>query len=208
MLAKIQKLFNSNSPIIKSRENDFIFIHINKTAGTSILNSLNIRKKQHLEAKEIIAKIGIEKWNNCYKFSIVRNPWDKVVSHYNYRVKTNQCLMNEKKISFKNWVSLTYGLNKDPFYYDNIKMFQSQSDWLKDNLGHINIDRIGKFENLVNDFKIIQQDLGLRGALEHKNKGVEKDYRKMYDNNTYEIVKQWFKEDIERFKYSFGNELN
>lgn len=203
MIKKFLNILNFNNPVITMNQKKIIFIHINKTAGTSILDNLKINKKQHYDAKEIIEKIGYHKWIECYKFSFVRNPWDKVVSHYFYRVKTNQCNMQSKKISFKDWVNITYGSEKDLFYYDNKKMFQSQSDWLKDSKGEISIDFIGKFENLNKDFKKIQDYIGIQGSLPHKNIGIKKDYRKMYDSKSFEIINNWFAEDIDKFNYSF-----
>ena len=67
----------------------FIFIHINKTAGTSIGNAIGLPIKHHRTAREVIAAIGKDKWNTAYKFTLVRNPWDEVVSHYEYRRKRN-----------------------------------------------------------------------------------------------------------------------
>ena len=67
---------------------DFIFIHINKTGGTSIEKALGL-EKDHLTASEKKTAIGKQKWKKIYSFAFVRNPWDKVVSHYHHRVKMN-----------------------------------------------------------------------------------------------------------------------
>jgi hypothetical protein len=65
----------------------YVFIHINKTAGSSIEAALGLQLS-HFSAREVIASIGEETWKNVFKFTVVRNPWDKVVSHYHYRVQT------------------------------------------------------------------------------------------------------------------------
>ena len=55
------------SPLRKGPNGPFIFIHITKTAGTSIGNAIGLPVKHHLTAKEVIAKIGKNKWNEAYK---------------------------------------------------------------------------------------------------------------------------------------------
>ena len=82
-------LFNGLNSILFKRfeqHRNFVFIHINKTAGMSVGKALGL-KKQHLTAGEYKNSLGIRRWNKSFKFIIVRNPWDKVVSHYFHRVK-------------------------------------------------------------------------------------------------------------------------
>jgi len=197
-------LKNNTSPINKGNGCNYIFIHINKTGGTSIDKSLGISVKKHLTAKQIIDIVGEKKWKESFKFTFVRNPWDKVVSHYKYRVKTNQTNLKEKNISFAEWVKKTYGKNKDSLYYDNPQMFYQQTDWLKDNNGKIDIDFIGKFENMNNDFKYIQKKIKIFNNLPHLNKTVPTNYKDFYtEKELIDIINDAFKEDIKLFNYTF-----
>lgn len=192
-----------NSPLRKGKNGKFIFIHINKTGGTSIAKAIGLPQKRHLHVKEVISIIGEKEFNTAFVFSVVRNPFDKVVSHYKYRVKTNQTNMANNHISFKDWVKYTYGNEKKSFYYNNPKMFASQSDWLKDSNGIIRVNNILKFETLNSDYKNIAKFLGLQNELLHLNATKKESYSKYYDKETIEIVRNWFKEDIERFSYNF-----
>ena len=124
-----------DSPVRIGPNGTFVFIHINKNAGTSIGHAIGLPKKQHLTVQEVIEIVGRAQWERAFRFSIVRNPWDKVVSHYNHRVKTNQTGLNDNPLPFKQWVAATYGPAKDARYYDQPKMFQPQVEWLKDDLG-------------------------------------------------------------------------
>lgn len=196
---------SANSPIIKINNRKVIFIHINKTGGTSIAHLIGLPHKMHLSAQEIINIIGKKEWESAFKFAVVRNPWDKVVSHYKYRVLTNQTEMNTNPISFKNWIKCTYGVEKDNFYYDNPKMFQTQVDWLKDDQNKICIDRILKFENLKSDFKEVANIIGVNKQLPHLNQTIKTNYKEYYDEETMEIVSNWFSEDIKLFGYTFND---
>ncbi len=193
-----------NSPLRKGKNGTFIFIHINKTGGTSIASAIGLSKKRHLHVKEVISIIGEEKFNNAFVFAVVRNPWNKVVSHYKYRVKTNQTKMGDNHISFKDWVKQTYGDEKNPFYYDNPRMFATQSDWLKDSSGVIRVNNILKFESLAKDFQSVAKYLAISKQLPHLNAIKKESYINYYDKESIKIVWQWFKEDIERFNYDFN----
>ena len=191
------------SPLRQGKNGTYVFIHINKTAGTSIGNAIGLPVKHHQTASEIIAKIGRDKWNTAYKFTLVRNPWDKVVSHYQYRRKRNKTQVATRNVSFSEWVKKTYGPDKDPFFYNNPKAFQPQVEWLKDDQGRIAIDFIGKFESINDDFDQIKSIIGIEAELPHLNASKRAGYQSYYDDETRLIVAQWFHEDIEVFGYSF-----
>jgi len=191
------------SPLRKGPNGQFIFIHITKTAGTSIGNAIGLPVKHHLTAREVIAKIGKQKWNAAYKFTFVRNPWDKVVSLYEYRRRKDKTKITSRNIPFTEWVKLTLGPQSDPFYYNNIKSFQPQVEWLKDDEGVIAIDFIGKFESIRTDFEQIRQTIGTSAELPHLNATDRSNYRDYYTDETSQIVADWYHEDIEAFGYTF-----
>ena len=185
---------------------DFVFIHINKTAGVSITRAIGLPyNRQHLTAKEVIKIIGKEQWEKAYKFTIVRNPWDKVVSHYKYKIKINQANLKDNPISFSEWVKKTYGIHKDIVYYNNPRWFMPQIDWLLDDKEELNIDFVGRFENLTTDFQIIADKIGVDSELPHLNasSSIRPNYKEFYDEETKEIVQEFFQKDIEIFQYYF-----
>lgn len=183
----------------------FYFIHINKTGGTSIKNGLGLDhqiKPKHQTYREFANRIDPELWQNSFKFAFVRNPWDKVVSHYHYRLKRNVDDIKTKGVSFTDWVNQTYGGHN----HSNIlitKMFFPQTEWLIDSEGNIDIDFIGRFENLQEDFKTLAKKLEIDATLPHLNPTNRGPYRDYYDSATKDIVQQWFASDIEYFKYTF-----
>lgn len=180
---------------------DFVFIHINKTGGSSIERALSL-PFEHKTALEKIEELGRKQWEDRYTFTVVRNPWDKVVSHYHYRVQTNQTGLARNKLDFREWVRLTYGV-RSPLYYDKPKMFMPQSEWITDTQGRIVVDGICRFENLRNDFSSVCQELRKDAVLPHIKSSRRGDYRGYYDNDTCKIIEKWFAKDIEVFGYRF-----
>lgn len=190
-------------PFFEHRENqNFVFIHINKTGGMSIGKALGLVEKRHFTALEYKDHLSIRRWNKRFKFSIVRNPWDKVVSQYFHRVKTNQTGLGDNLIDFQKWVKLTYG-EQNPKYYDDPKYFIPQLNWLTNEKGEIIVDFVGRFENLENDFQLICERIGRHVDLPFVNKSEHREYQFYYDDTTKEIVRKWFEKDIDLFNYSF-----
>jgi len=192
-----------NSPLHKGEIKDYIFVHINKTAGTSIIKVIGKPFRKHLTAKEIIKTIGQKKWDNAYKFTVIRNPWGKVVSQYKHNIKMNSNNMAKKPIEFKDWVSRTYGKNKDPKYYGRPQMYLPQVEWLKNYEGKIDVDKIIRFENLNEGINDVFNTLGIDQQLPHVNKTFKTDYTSFYDKESKKIIEDWFLEDIQVFEYSF-----
>lgn len=190
-------------PLRQGRNGPFIFIHINKTGGTSIGRAIGLPIKDHLTAREVIARIGLEQWNAAYKFTVVRNPWDKVVSHFEYRRKKNKTRIATDNVTFSDWVKMTYGANKDTFYYNNPRSFQPQVEWLKDTDDVISMDYIIRFEAINEGFEQVRKVIGLETELPHLNASSRRDYRSYYDDQTRAIVARWFVEDITQFRYHF-----
>ena len=181
---------------------DFIFIHINKTGGTSIEKALGL-EKDHLTAAEKKAAIGKQKWKKIYSFAFVRNPWDKVVSHYHHRVKMNITDLKNRKVGFKDWIQLTYN-DKDSYYYDNPRMFMPQVEWISDAQGRIIVKQVFRFERLNRDFNYLCEKLKLPNKqLPHFFQSERTDYRDYYNSDTADLIRESFQKDIKKFGYQF-----
>ena len=192
-----------NSPIHKGKNGNYIFIHINKTAGTSIIDVIGKPFRKHLTSREVIKVIGQKKWDAAYKFAVVRNPWDKVVSQYKHNIKVNSSNMTNKKISFKDWVACTFGEPKDEIYYARSQMFLPQVEWLKNYEGNIDMDKIIRFENLNEGINEVFEVLCIDSKLPHLNRTPKTTYSDYYDDKSRQIVSDWFHEDIKEFSYTF-----
>lgn len=181
---------------------NFIFIHINKTAGSSVQKALGI-PHEHKTALEKIAELGESAWKRKFKFCIVRNPWDKVVSHYHFRVQTDQTGLKSSGIDFKTWVDLTYR-QKNTQFYDKPKMFMPQFNWISNEEGELLVDYVAHFEDLENDLQQICKKIGRPSiSLPHEKKSNRGCYKEYYDEKTAETVEKWFARDIHQFNYRF-----
>ena len=62
----------------------FIFVHIQKTAGTSITSVLNeIPGTEPLYYSHSQINVLKEEYEDYFKFCFVRNPWDRLYSWWN-----------------------------------------------------------------------------------------------------------------------------
>jgi len=180
----------------------FVFIHVNKTGGTSITKALGLSDKQHLPVVRVKRIVGNKAWCQALKFAFVRNPWDHVVSHFHFRVQTNQTGLGTAPIPFAERVRLAYGM-RDSRCFDTPKMFMPQVNWLEDETGNSDVDSVGRFERIEADFREVCKRLRIRAQLPHMNPSTRDKYRAYYDDETVEIVRRCFAEDIAAFGYEF-----
>jgi hypothetical protein len=177
------------------------FIHINKTGGSSIEVALGL-PMEHKTALQKIDEVGLDAWAAAFTFCVVRNPWDKVVSHYCFRVATNQTGLADAHLGFDDWVRACYR-DRDQRYYDKPMMFMPQLDWITDRDGCVLVDFVARFEHLAQDMERVKETTGRQFALEHLNKTHRRHYRSYYDEATRTIIGDWFKRDIDAFGYVF-----
>ncbi|OHB78464.1 MAG: hypothetical protein A2W31_00060 [Planctomycetes bacterium RBG_16_64_10] len=180
----------------------YTFVHINKTGGSSIESALGLPFR-HMTAREMQALVGPQRWQRRFTFTVVRNPWAKVVSHYGYRLKRDKLCRDGDRLGFADWVRLAYGQN-DPRYYDVPKMFMPQVDWITDDHGAMLVDFVGRFEDLEGSFAEICRRLGVVATLPHLKRTDHGPYQEYYTPEARGIVARWFARDIEQFGYGFG----
>ena len=196
-----------------------IFIHITKCGGTTVDTFFRGKFFGHGKAiqyktgdanyyKSLIGSGPITQYNNSakvyddfFKFTFVRNPWDRIVSLYSYHKQRNFDYYDFDSISFRNYVK-KYLFTQKTQTPLNVNPCM---DWITDENGNLIIDFIGRFENLQKDFDKICKHIGMnQQQLPHKNKSKHKHYTEYYDEETKEIVAEKYAKDIEYFGYKFG----
>ena len=200
-------------------ERKFIFIHIPKCAGTAIELALFDKKShniknlyghpnpyqqdglQHLKGYQIKQEISQQDFDSFFKFTFVRNPWDRVISNYHHFKVCEERGDHQISKNIKNFEEFV----KKRLFNDGVVHLNKASDFIMDQNKNVLVNFIGRFENLENDFKVICDKIGLKNIClrEHNRSNRDKDYTKYYSDETKEIVGNVYKEDIERFEYKF-----
>jgi hypothetical protein len=186
-----------------------LFIHVPKTGGSTIRSIL---KKKYPSAKIIsnpwehssINDYIKEGYNidDYFKFAFVRNPWDRLLSNYFFRI---QRLQSEETASvrFRDWV-LNSKTKEGHSFLDTGEMYKTQLSYITLNKTQ-KLDFIGRYENLQQDWNFICDQLQIeKQKLPHKNKSSHSSYINYYNEDTVNIVGEYFKEDVENFGYKFG----
>ena len=177
------------------------FIHINKCGGTSVEKALEL-PKIHDTAQERIAKLGQARWDAMLTFTLVRHPYEKVISHYKYRIKTNQTKMGQEPPDLNRWIALSYG-EKDPHYYDKPLMFAPCMEWITDAQGHVLVDHILKLEEIDTAWlAFCRGHLGRDVPLGQHNKTNSEDLSAQFDARTKDILDVHFAVDFAQLGYS------
>lgn len=187
-----------------------LFIHIPKCAGVSVCRALygnlaggHTPLDRYLEAFEPRL---IERY---FKFTIVRNPWDRLVSAY-FFLKAGgfgdrDAQWFDRELSayadFDDFVKRW--LNRANIW--KWHHFKPQQHFMEDKRRKIDLDFIGLFENLAEDFAHIAHRVGVSATLQSTNPSRHRDYRNYYSDETREMVAAVYAEDIALLGYDFDN---
>lgn len=218
--------------MILSTSHNFIFVHVPKTAGTalmtalapysanprrtlwrSIMRRLPVREapgraylRKHDPAARIIAKLGRDVYDGFHCFTVVRNPFDHAVSHFEFMKEFRIASVADKiaAMSFEQYLDYRA---KHPFWNDTFFARQPDQSWfLLDAEGRIAVDRIMRFETPGADFATLKADLGLEGAeLRHINrtkaKSDKRPFQSYYDATTLDMVRSIYARDFDLLGY-------
>jgi hypothetical protein len=149
----------------------------------------------HATAKELKAALPAKVFDNFYKFTFVRNPWDWQVSIYHFVIQNE---LHPQREFFKTFGSFENYLD----WYIN-KGVQLQKDFALDDAGNLIVDFIGHYETIQDDFEAVCKQINIQPALPHKNRSEHKNFREHYTAQTRAMVAEAFREDIEFFGYQF-----
>jgi hypothetical protein len=175
----------------------FCFVHINKCGGTSIEKALGI-PKIHRTAAQWREALGADRWERMFTFALVRHPFEKVSSHYRYRVRTNQTGLGDRRLSLNDWVRLAYG-ERDPRYYDKPLMFAPCLEWIVDQQGEVLVDHVAKLENIAQEWTYIAAMTG--GPSELRLENATERSQESLDQTSRNIILERFRPDFEAFGY-------
>jgi len=177
----------------------FIFIHITKNGGHSMAKAIfEPLIEDAIYSADLDHLYCDDYYKDYFKFTFVRNPWDRMVSSWSYKLSYFY-----KGKDFKDFL-LNYAWDENGAPTNKHWLDQHYHTHYK---GNQFVDFIGKFENIYDDWDIVCQTIGLKYDLPHKNESNHDKYQKYYDQETKEIVESHYAKDIELFNYRYENEL-
>jgi hypothetical protein len=202
-----------------SHQHKTIFIHIPKTAGTSIEKELGIcgvdnqgsneacypllfgndgnRYLQHLLGTEILALVGPTMFRDYFKFAIVRNPFARLLSAY-------KGYYHREEPDFNRFVKRTVSkIAARPLRKDPARHLKPQTAFLFDEEEAQLVDFIGRQEALDQDIAAIEQRLAVSLKLNKPAQVRSNSYREAYAPEARRIVEKVYASDLERFEYVF-----
>lgn len=185
-----------------------VFVHVTKAAGTSLALSLFGELPYHYTAQEYRVIYGRHDFNRFFKFTFVRNPWDRLYSAYSYLkgggwnaqdaewAKNHLVNIHSFDEFVLNWLTPEH-------LHAHIHLWP-QSNFICDRHGNPIIDHLGYFETIQQDFDTICARLQLpQTDLKHTNASKRAGYKDVYSPAAIEKVAELYKQDIANFGYSF-----
>jgi hypothetical protein len=152
---------------------------------------------QHVTPYESLSfrMISLENFNRFFKFTFVRNPWDRLVSVYRYRQE------NYRKRGVNSFADFIHSIDAHIDWFD--PHLRSQYEFTKTPLGE-DIDFIGRYESLEKDMAELLPRMQADITLPHKYKTqTTQHYSEYYDSKLKDIARRLYRKDIDHFGYTF-----
>ena len=157
----------------------------------------------HLTALEMRNRLGPGNWEKIFSFTFVRNPWDRMLSLYRYRISCGEI---EESLSFKSYLKLFFeppDTKYSPYRYHGY--YYQSFDYLADQQGNIIVDFVGRFESRKRDLQVIMEKSRCSnlGRLRLQASGDPRSYRAYYCDQSKEMVLKICQKDVLAFGYQF-----
>jgi len=180
------------------------FVHIPKTAGVAICTSLGLCIRGHRRFQEIRRRTP----SSYFVFSVVRNPWDRLLSAYTYFKAGGRGFPNDKAMQrtlspYKTFTAFCNEITPEVIeqWSKIVPHFLPQVYW-----EHHRIDKVCRFENIKDDFAEVCSHIETpRTPLLFRNTSDHARYTEYYDSDTQAVVAGIYRSDIETYNYTFGD---
>jgi hypothetical protein len=195
-----------------SQAHETVFFHIPKCAGVSVRTVLEewgfsrIRLDDYPEdirsgfyrrgtAARMLLRADRGLWDRSFKFCVCRNPYDRLVSAWNFCREQNQLA-----VPFDYFVRYMHTF--DSFFVVWHCVLPQTQHVLVDDVPVI--DLACRYETLDRDFAAIGQRLGRPEVqLPHRNRSMHKPYQAYYTPDLQELVFERFRVDFDHFSYPY-----
>jgi hypothetical protein len=184
-----------------------IFIHIPKCAGISVWKGLDIAPcrcnlisvaaipvYQHMLPKQLKGKyIGEARWNNYKKVTIIRNPYDRIVSDYFWLKPYEQF----SRLSFDDFLGLREDVVKNNRYSENMYYDHFYPMYLY--FEGIEYDHVLRFENLEAELEELRKIFKIEKQFTKNNQTEHSDF--VLTRTQKKRIYNLYKRDFEQFGY-------
>lgn len=184
-----------------------VFIHINKCGGTSVKKTISKLENIYIPNNDELINYSLtEEWNQVIKFTIVRNPYDRILSLYGMLKRDNKEYNLDEIINIVTDDTINYKTdnNKLPSGKEYVKrhgLKLTHPHYCIYKNGKILMDYVFKLENIEKDWVKIQNIIKTNENLQHINKSkIKKDYS-IFTKKQLLKINEYFKSDFEVFNY-------
>ncbi|NRA92331.1 MAG: sulfotransferase family 2 domain-containing protein [Psychroserpens sp.] len=186
-----------------------IFVHIPKAAGISINKALfGNYGGSHNKLRDYQLVFNKKEFFSYYKFTIVRNPWDRLVSTYFFLKEggfheTDKAWYEANLSQYESFEHFVLNwLNADNIY--KWIHFIPQHEFITVN-DKVLVDDIYKLESINDNIDKLSEKLNITIDLKHENQNPNRKskYREYYTPETEAIVRRVYGKDIELLDYQF-----
>ena len=180
--------------------------------GTVIENGSPALELDHVSIKYIQSRINRPTFNNMFKFCFVRNPYDRLVSEYFWKIKDNDTRLglNCANIDFRTFILRLE--NKFDYLLElphhEVSHFLPQHMFVCNTQDELMVDFVWKYEDgLETGLKTLLEELNYNDveniSLPKNNvtRHKRKKYTEYYDEETKNIVYNLYKKDFDIFGY-------
>jgi chondroitin 4-sulfotransferase 11 len=164
------------------------------------------QQMQHLTAHGIRQMLNDERiFGSYFKFTVVRNPWDRLVSTFAWSgqkwARGEQLTVAEfdrgiREIHAAICSARETGLTIPPHLHP-------QCAFIWDAQRRSLVDFVARYENLQADWEEIKRRLGVPMALPVRMKSHHRDYREYYTPETTRMAAEIYSADVTAFQYEF-----
>ncbi|SNS77878.1 sulfotransferase family 2 domain-containing protein [Tropicimonas sediminicola] len=196
------------APMIARRA---VFVHIPKCAGLSVADALfGCRGGGHLPITAYRLALTGREFREFFKFTFVRNPWDRVHSAYRFLkagglVPEDAARAERIIVPFPDFDAFLRGFIAGGDIWSAVHFRPQHAFVCLTGRSAPAVDFVGRYERLEDDYRHVCDRIGVEARLARLNPtgGSEGDYRRAYSDATAEIVARAYARDVELFGYSF-----
>lgn len=150
----------------------------------------------HFGIAQVRPYLGDDVVDRYFKFSFVRNPFDRFVSYCAFMTRQHGAFERDPQATMR---KILFELRP----MDHVH-FQPQYTLLVDADGALAMDMIGRVETMQASYDAICERIGIPSrALDKVNSSKRGDYREYYDQTLIDSVAELYRRDLELFDYSF-----